>query len=146
MGGVVSLWGNPADHLPCWAGEGSGWPWSRIVTQRAGQFTVEERWQRSVAQLVLGHPITADMLGLRQSESWELGPGQYCKIGAGHIQGMMFYELLIDRHGVEGWLEWSRQSAERFEIRATFEDLFGTSMEAFARESDARTQRILGLR
>ena len=121
---------------PCWAGEAAGWPTARALMDRLGLISWEDDWSYWTAQVLAGEP--PDRLGLARSIDWTYEPtaGQYCFTGVGHIQGTLAHELLIHRHGVDGWEGWKRTGS--------FEAAYGQSMTAFMADADARLTGTLG--
>lgn len=125
--------------LPCWAGEGSGWPIGRALMDHLGLQDAGQRWSRWNVQLTMA-PAEPHMLGLDRSSAWTFDPAadQYC-YGVGHAQGSLAHELLIDRYGIDGWLRWGLRARELNDNDAAFEEVSGRTFQHFIAEADART-------
>jgi hypothetical protein len=134
--------GLDSDPWPCWAGEAGGWPLQRMLMDRLGTQQLDRSWARWTVQLATPSDPPFE-LGLAKSYAWTLGPGQYCKLGVGHVQGTLAHELLIDLYGIETWLAWGER-AWGVGARQAFQETFGITLGQFMVESDRRTLRLLG--
>ena len=66
----------------------------------------------------------------RTAPDWTANPS------SGHIQSTLAHELLIHRHGMDGWAVWKRPGR--------FDTAFGQSMPDFMADADARLRDGLG--
>jgi len=145
LGAILGISDRDGDEVPCWAGEASGWPLQRALFETLGLQDLDQRWSRWNVQLTTD-PIEQHMLGLQRSERWthDAAANQYCYLnGAGHMQGSLAHELLIDRYGMDAWLAWGEISSETSTVRPAFEAAFGLPLERFMEEADARLYEVL---
>lgn len=132
----------PDDPWHCWAGEAGGWPIQRALLDKAGLRDWASAWAYWNLDLATTPP---GQLGLERSTDWTFDreAEQFCFTGVGHRQGSMAHELLIDRHGVERWLQWAETADDGIGATESFGSVFEQDKADFMEEADQRVADTL---